>query len=598
MQRRTQDVHRAQSEVEIMKTAWKQTVFMRLAVTFLLVTAPIYAIGISIHNWGVRSIRTELNNSRIAQATFYLSGLETEMERIKLLQRDCITDDNLNDLTYAAPIMDEYSKVQAMLRLQQRLYSIKNSSRYIQEVSAGITGLNKTISAVDGVRWALDEQAVQSLHYPLLSAHSQLSYDGQTLYSNVANLYANTAKGRFAFLITIRLSRQALADDLKLFGDGSRVVLMTNAAGDFCYLDGAPENEWEKMSRELLDQAARQSSGAYFQSIGGIRHAAVYTTNDLLGLTLAQYIPESEVLSGIKDYQAWFWLYSIVSVAIILLFSLSLYRLIHKPLRDLVLAFKEVEGGHFDIRIHYSHRGEFRYLFHGFNGMVKNLGALIDQVYKQKILMQNAQLKQLQAQINPHFLYNTFFILYSMAEAEDNQGVMLFLKQLGNYFKYITRDGEDEVSLSREVAHARIYADIQQLRFSNRLKITFEELPAPFSDIRVPRLIIQPILENAFKYGLENKESGGLLHVSFCQEGSMLHVIVDDNGGGVTDEKLRQLQKGLDGEGLEGEVTGTMNIHRRLRLKFGPASGLKISVNEQGGLRAELIMDLEGTGHV
>lgn len=598
MQRRTQDVHRAQSEVEIMKTAWKQTVFMRLAVTFLLVTAPIYAIGISIHNWGVRSIRTELNNSRIAQATFYLSGLETEMERIKLLQRDCITDDNLNDLTYAAPIMDEYSKVQAMLRLQQRLYSIKNSSRYIQEVSAGITGLNKTISAVDGVRWALDEQAVQSLHYSLLSAHSQLSYDGQTLYSNVANLYANTAKGRFAFLITIRLSRQVLADDLKLFGDGSRVVLMTNAAGDFCYLDGAPENEREKMSRELLDQAARQSSGAYFQSIGGIRHAAVYTTNDLLGLTLAQYIPESEVLSGIKDYQAWFWLYSIVSVAIILLFSLSLYRLIHKPLRDLVLAFKEVEGGHFDIRIHYSHRGEFRYLFHGFNGMVKNLGALIDQVYKQKILMQNAQLKQLQAQINPHFLYNTFFILYSMAEAEDNQGVMLFLKQLGNYFKYITRDGEDEVSLSREVAHARIYADIQQLRFSNRLKITFEELPDPFSDIRVPRLIIQPILENAFKYGLENKESGGLLHVSFYQESSMLHVIVDDNGGGVTDEKLRQLQKGLDGEGLEGEVTGTMNIHRRLRLKFGPASGLKISVNEQGGLRAELIMDLEGTGHV
>ena len=581
-----------------MKTAWKQTVFLRLAVTFLLVTAPIYAIGISIHNWGVRSIRTELNNSMIAQATFYLSSLETEMQRIKLLQYDCITDDNLNDLTYAAPVMDDFARAQTMLRLQQRLHSIKNSSRYIEDVSVSIPGLGKTISAVDGVKWALDDEAAQSLHYPLLSAPSQLSYDACTLYSNVANLYSNTAKGQFAFLITIRLSRQVLEGDLKLLGAGSRVLLLTNAAGDFFFLDGAEEAQQDPMGAELLGQAARQKNGSYFQPVHGTRHVAVYATNDYLGLTLAQYIPESQVLSGIKDYQAWFWLYSIVSVAIILLFSMSLYRVIHKPLRNLVLAFKKVESGNFDIHIDYSHRDEFRYLYGGFNGMVKNLGALIDQVYKQKILMQNAQLKQLQAQINPHFLYNTFFILYSMAEAEDNQSVMLFLKQLGNYFRYITRSGEDEVPLFREVEHARIYADIQQLRFSNRLRIEFEELPEQYQNVLVPRLIIQPLLENAFKYGLEAKESDGFLRVSFRPEGGVLGVIVDDNGGGVTAKRLAQLQTGLEGDAPDGEITGTINIHRRLRLKFGAQSGLRISVNEHGGLRAELMMDLEGADHV
>ncbi len=580
-----------------MKMAWKHTVFLRLAITFLLVTAPIYAIGISIHNWGVRSVRTELNNSMIAQATFYLSGLETEMQRIKLLQYDCVTDDNLNDLTYAAPIMDDYSKVQAMLRLQQRLHSIKNSSRYIKDVSVSITGLNKTISAMDGVKWALDDQAAQSLHYPLLSSSSQLSYDGQTLYSNVANLYSNTAMGQFAFLITVRLSRQVLEEDLALLGTGSRVLFLTNAAGDFFFLDKAEGVQRDQMGVALLDQAGRQKSGSYFQTIARARHVAVYATNDYLDLTLAQYIPESEALSSIKDYQAWFWLYSIVSVAIILLFSVSLYSLIHKPLRNLVLAFKKVESGNFDIHIDYSHRDEFRYLYGGFNGMVKNLGALIDQVYKQKILMQNAQLKQLQAQINPHFLYNTFFILYSMAEAEDNQSVMLFLKQLGNYFKYITRSGEDEVPLSREVEHARIYADIQQLRFSNRIRIEFEELPELFGDMRVPRLIIQPLLENAFKYGLEAKESNGFLRVSFGTEGGKLLVIVDDNGG-VTAQGLEQLQGSLGDHAPEVEVTGTINIHRRLRLRFGASSGLRVSVNEHGGLRAELIIDLEGADHV
>ena len=581
-----------------MKTAWTHTVFLRLAVTFLLVTAPIYAIGISIHNWGVRSIRTELNNSMIAQATFYLSGLETEMQRIKLLQYDCIADDNLNDLTYAAPVMDDYAIIQAVLRLQQRLHSIKNSSRYIDDVSACIPGIDKAVSATKGVQWGGDARAVESLRYPLLSNRSQMTYDEHTLYSNVANLYSNMAGGQFSFLITIRISRQMLEDDLKVLGADNRVVMMTNAAGDFSFLSGAGDAEREAMGAALEHQAGQHKSGAYFQSIGGTRHVAVYATNEYLGLTLAQYIPESEVLSSIKEYQAWFWLYSIVSVAIILLFSLSLYSIIHKPLRNLVMAFKKVENGDFDIHIDYSHRDEFRYLYRGFNGMVKNLGSLIDQVYKQKILMQNAQLKQLQAQINPHFLYNTFFILYSMAEAEDNASVMLFLKQLGGYFKYITRSGEDEVPLSREVEHARIYADIQQLRFSNRIRTKFEELPARFNDVRVPRLIIQPLLENAFKYGLEAKESDGFLHVSFRQEEGTLHVIVDDNGGGVTPQMLEQLQTDLGSHAPDGEITGIINIHRRLQLKFGPGSGLRVSANEYGGLRAELMIDWEGIGHV
>ncbi len=281
-----------------MKMAWKHTVFLRLVITFLLVTVPIYAIGISIHNWGVRSIRTELNNSMIAQATFYLSSLETEIQRIKLLQNDCVTDDNLNDLTYATSIMDDYSKIQAMLRLQQRLYSIKNSSRYIQDVSTSITGLNKTISAMNGVRWDLDDQAAQSLRYPLISLSSQLTYDNQTLYSNVANLYSNTSKGQFSFLISIRLSRKALEDDLKLFGDGNRVLLMTNAAGDFSFLGGARGEEREDMGAALLLNAGQQKNGTYFQTIAGIRNAAVYATNEYLGLTLAQYIPESEVLNS------------------------------------------------------------------------------------------------------------------------------------------------------------------------------------------------------------------------------------------------------------------------------------------------------------
>lgn len=219
--------------------------------------------------------------------------------------------------------------------------------------------------------------------------------------------------------------------------------------------------------------------------------------------------------------------------------------------------------------------------------MEDQLKQLIEEVYVQKNLAQRAQLKQLQAQINPHFLYNSFFILSRRIKRGDIEGSEEFAKHLGNYFKYLTRDAADDVPLQREVEHATSYAAIQGARFAGRIRVEFGELPKEAAGILVPRLILQPILENAFRYGLENKTEQGLLRIDFRQTEEVLEIVVEDNGEEATDECIEKMKNSLK-EDSGAEVTGLINIHRRLQIYFGSEYGIYVERSQIGGVAIKM----------
>ena len=238
-----------------------------------------------------------------------------------------------------------------------------------------------------------------------------------------------------------------------------------------------------------------------------------------------------------------------------------------------------------DFEIVHKHRDEFKYIYERFNSMLINLRLLIDQVYIQKILVQKAELRQLQTQINPHFLYNSFFILHRWIKYGYTDGAIQFSYQLGNYFQFLTRNSADEVPLSLEIEHARTYIDIQAIRFSNKLDVHFEELQAEYYSIMVPRLILQPIIENAFNHGLENIVDRMILSIKFTQSGNMLNIIVEDNGNVLEDSVIERMKQALDDESGSNEITGMVNIHRRIRSKFGKECGVSLARSELGGLK-------------
>ncbi|MBQ4436812.1 MAG: two-component sensor histidine kinase, partial [Clostridia bacterium] len=143
----------------------------------------------------------------------------------------------------------------------------------------------------------------------------------------------------------------------------------------------------------------------------------------------------------------------------------------------------------------------------------------------------------------------------------------------------------DEIQLKEETEHARSYAAIQSARFSSRIKIEFGELPEEWKSFMVPRLILQPLLENSFKYGLEDRMEDGLLHVSFTPNENGLKITVEDNGQSDSDPEA--MQSALETQEID-IVSGMINIHRRLKIYFHGESGLKISRSELGGIAVSM----------
>ena len=147
----------------------------------------------------------------------------------------------------------------------------------------------------------------------------------------------------------------------------------------------------------------------------------------------------------------------------------------------------------------------------------------------------------------------------------------------------MTRNESDYVSLKQETEHAKSYAAIQGTRFIYRISIDFEELPEKFQNLIVPRLVLQPLLENAFEYGLENKEKDGVLWVHFVETEEEYQILIEDNGE-TPDEKIQELSEKMK-EGKTGEITGLYNIQKRLQILYRHQSGLRIERSNIGGVK-------------
>ena len=270
----------------------------------------------------------------------------------------------------------------------------------------------------------------------------------------------------------------------------------------------------------------------------------------------------------------------------LILFFLIARRMIHTPMSELVAGLAEIEKGNYKVQISYNVKNEFSYLYHGFNLMATSLDLAIATDYQTKLLLQQAGLKQLQAQINPHFLYNSFFMLQRIIQGGLEEEAIAVTGMLGKYFQYITKNSNDLVSLKEEYEHARIYSQIQELRFEGRISVSFDDIPGFYSELMVPKLILQPIIENSFTHAFNNMIENGILVIQFISSENMLKILIDDNGNSLTDQKLGTLieltEKAKSGDNKE--MHGILNICRRLSIFTGYPGCFTLQRSNLGGL--------------
>lgn len=578
------------------RNTWQISIFTKLVLIFLVVIIPLYATGLIINGWGEKSIRREISKSIMSKMHYYLNSLEVEIRHINNRQYECLSEYNLQLLSIAPKKLSDYDQAMAIFDLGKKLRTVADSSVYIKDISIHIPILAKTVSAGE-LFSEIPEQEFDALIKLKMKANSPLVYWNGRIFLSLFYPNPSMPDGeKPQYLIDTELSKTEMEKALSQFTDydGSGFALI-NQNQDWIVSNAYIDKNAAPAVNQFFQQQMRKSitTGIGTIKIDNKPYIIVYDTSSYLGVTLITYIPENQVMGPLKNYQIWFWALSFISIIIIIFFSYTIFQLIHRPLHKLVGSFRKVDAGELDISIKHGSNDEFRYLYEHFNIMVDKLKKLIHQVYEEQLLSQRAELKQLQSQINPHFLYNSFYILYRMVKPLGDERVTDFCQRLGRYFEFITRSAADEVPLKVELEHARTYVDIQTLRFSNRIQVAFDDLPETYNHLVVPRLILQPIIENAYEHGLDNKMSDGRIYIGIMSAEDRLVISVEDNGEEMDDIKLKNLQNALSSIGKYTESTGIINVHRRLQLKFGPDAGLRISCGQPGGLRVEINIPFE-----
>ena len=284
------------------------------------------------------------------------------------------------------------------------------------------------------------------------------------------------------------------------------------------------------------------------------------------------------------------------SLAVNVLCIMLWYRQVYLPLyKQLIEAFGQTEAGNLKYRVSIRSDSPFFSIFGSYNHMMENMEGYVENNLRQQILVSRANLKQLQSQINPHFLYNSYYILYRLIKRDDRENSMRLASYLGQFFQYVTRNAEDEKRLREEVAHARTYAEIQRMRFGEMLEVDIEEPDEIISEVYVPRLILQPLLENAFKYVYDTQSEGPMvLHIGYDVRSERDFDVLVENSGGIEDGVLQDIRARLSDTDENQETTALINIHRRLKIFFGGASGLEVSRSELGGLCVCVHIEIEG----
>ncbi|WP_135555552.1 sensor histidine kinase [Paenibacillus cymbidii] len=594
--------------------AWRRptsTIFPRLVIALLMVIAPLYGIGLEMNKLGETSVREELSTSLQTRVDFYLQSLDTENVHLFSLLQQYIVDKDLQRLAFVSHTMSIAEWADTVTQIQNKLQIIKSSSLYVKSVSAHIATIGRTLSTEKTISDLLDDdfKAVE----PVFKLKGPRTYywEGR-LFLAVAYPGSDLPGMKQTFLLSIELNLDVMKTALQSFfgqaGAGAAlvqteqgwVVAAIQSAGDTARLQNyvrlhspLPDPEAVDAAGSAPEEPASSGSDSKLQLDNGVFMAACQRSG-MLGYTLIAFVPQEKMLGPLAKYRTMLWLLSILSFFVVLVHSYWIYRLIHKPLQRMIAAFRKVEAGNLEPVPLPRPNNEFLYLFERFNMMTEKLKVLIHEVYEQNIRAKSSELKQLQSQINPHFLYNTYFILYRLAKMNDNESVVRFSQHLGEYFQYITRNAAEEATLAAECKHSRTYAEIQNIRFAkSRIRVDFGELPDDCAGQRVPRLFLQPIIENAYKYGLEEKRKNGRIDVSFERRDGDLLIAVADNGDQLSDEDLRRLGDRLASRSKEMEYTGMLNVHRRLQIRFGDGYGISVARGELGGLKVTIRLPLD-----
>jgi two-component system sensor histidine kinase YesM len=304
----------------------------------------------------------------------------------------------------------------------------------------------------------------------------------------------------------------------------------------------------------------------------------VVDTVERTGWKVVAVNPVDQVLASQRRLRSYYLSWVALCFAVVMVLTVVLSRRISLPVMRLRRSMQAVEQGRFDVELTEERRDEIGALSRDFSIMVATVRDLMARNEREQEEKRHTEIKALQNQIAPHFLYNTLDSIVWMAEGGQMNEVIDMTTHLARLLRLSIGSGEAMVSLRTEIEHLRSYLTIQQMRYRDRLRFTIET-PVGLN-CRLPRLTVQPLVENAIYHGIKNNPDGGQVVVRTRRVHDLLEIQVSDTGPGIAPDVLTRLQR-HEVEPAGG--VGVKNVHRRLQLTFGDAAGLTFASSATEG---------------
>lgn len=437
------------------------------------------------------------------------------------------------------------------------------------------------------------KNAITSNRSVLTSSHVQHVIRGErpwviTVSRGVRNF---TGSGNREGVVFIDLNYSAISELCDQNSIGSKgYVFLLDQDGNVVY---HPQQQqlYNELQTENIDLVMNTDKETLMDGSGD--NAKIYTISrsEKTGWTVVGCTNVAELLKDSKKARSIYVLVAAILVIVALVLSNLIARNITRPLQQLRDSMARVQEGDFRAaEVEVISRNEVGSLTRSFNVMTSRIQELMKQNIYEQQQKRKSELKALQSQINPHFLYNTLDSIIWMAEGKKNEEVVVMTASLARLLRQSISNEEEQVPIGQEVEYARSYLTIQKMRYKDKLEFQIQ-VDAQIMGVPIIKLVLQPLIENAIYHGLKYKEGKGLLIVRGYREGENAVIQIKDNGAGMDEQTLSHIFE-KHKVNYRSNGVGVYNVQKRLQLYYGMDYGITYSSRQGEGTTASIVIPM------
>ncbi len=583
-----------------MRQLYNSKVQVRLTIYFLLILLPLVGVSLFANFRSATILEGQISERTKGSLQSSLDYIDLLLEDLNKLSILITTDYSIKPVLHEANSILLPTHIFGFYNVLDRLANIREIHGFLQEISILHISSGILISSEYGARKIDAEQypwfsnAIQASGKPVvyLGNTEKDALFGQNTVSFMRPMDVNGQEHQANILI-LTIAREKLEGLIRAVLPTSNSAVYLYASDGKLIAGAGQTGELPDNIQELADNSSQRDAELL----------TWHTPSKKSDWSLMLVQPKKELYKQSIYVQNFIYAIIVLSVVLAVLISIIVFKGIATPLAKLLYGMKQIRLGNLNTRLPSTSQDQFGTLTDSFNQMVAEQQMLIHDVYEHQLQLSHTELKFLQSQINPHFLYNTLDSIYWTAKNYDAEEISEMVLNLSKFFRLSLSKGRESFTVTETIEHLQYYLRVQQFRLLGQLEVEFH-IGENTKQLYVLKLLLQPVVENAILHGLEKKGGCGLLIIKSEQKDQMLQISVKDDGAGVSKERLDYIKSQLEqlnhaeftptihGKQIK-ELFGLRNVIGRMKLYYGAQAELHMESVENEGTKVTLRIPLE-----